>query len=104
MNREQAFNGLYVCPCCGYATLSEPSCYEICELCFWEDDGQDDPQAGDFWGGPNHIALSEGRINFQNFGACDLKDRKHVREPNGADINVRKFILKNGTVVRSENT
>ena len=29
-----------VCPCCGYPTLSEepPGTYEICPVCFWEDD------------------------------------------------------------------
>jgi hypothetical protein len=29
----------YTCPCC-YKTLGEepPDTYEICEICFWEDD------------------------------------------------------------------
>jgi len=25
----------------------------ICPVCFWEDDGQDDPKAHKVWGGPN---------------------------------------------------
>lgn len=31
----------YTCPCCGYKTLDEepPDTYDICEICFWEDDG-----------------------------------------------------------------
>ena len=31
----------YTCPCCGYKTLDEepPNTYDICEICFWEDDG-----------------------------------------------------------------
>ena len=33
-------NSLFPCPCCGYKTLSESASgtYEICEICFWEDD------------------------------------------------------------------
>jgi hypothetical protein len=56
----------YVCPCCGYPTLSERGNYDICELCNWEDDGQDDPHADEVWGGPNgDYSLSEARQNFQ---------------------------------------
>lgn len=36
----------YTCPCCGYRTLEEPpGTFDICEICFWEDDGVhfDDP-------------------------------------------------------------
>ncbi|MBN6888739.1 hypothetical protein JRF95_19980 [Cytobacillus horneckiae] len=31
----------YTCLCCGNKTLNEepPDTYEICETCFWEDDG-----------------------------------------------------------------
>lgn len=29
----------YTCSCCGYKTLDEPpGNYEICPICFWEDD------------------------------------------------------------------
>ena len=29
----------YTCPCCGYLTFSEPpGFYEICKICYWEDD------------------------------------------------------------------
>lgn len=41
------------CPCCGFPTLEELRGYEICELCDWEDDGQDDPYANQVLGGPN---------------------------------------------------
>lgn len=94
MSREQAANGLFACPCCGYATLEEPSSYEICDICFWEDDGQDDPDADGFIGGPNHLPLTEARVNFLTIGACDPKDKAHVRSPTDRDINVR-FYSKN---------
>ena len=56
---------LFTCPCCGYPTLSSRGVFEICPLCGWEDDGQDDPYADEIWGGPNgDYSLSEARDNF----------------------------------------
>lgn len=78
--------------------------YEICEICFWEDDGQDDPEASENWGGPNYVSLEEGRANFQNIGVSDPKDKRCVRKPKDADINIRKYEISNGAVVRAENT
>jgi hypothetical protein len=58
----------YTCPCCGYLTLSQRGSFEICELCRWEDDGQDDPHADEVWGGPNgRYSLSEARQNFKDY-------------------------------------
>ncbi|MEO5952293.1 MAG: CPCC family cysteine-rich protein [Chloroflexia bacterium] len=59
-------NKLYICPCCGYPTLSERGSYLIGELCDWEDDGQDDPHVDERWGGPNgSYSLAEARANFK---------------------------------------
>ena len=56
----------YTCPCCGYPTLDERGGYEICPLCNWEDEGQDDPHADEVWGGPNgRYSLTEARENFK---------------------------------------
>ena len=56
----------YPCPCCGYPMLGERGGYEICSLCNWEDDGQDDPHADEVWGGPNgSYSLSQARNNFR---------------------------------------
>jgi cysteine-rich CPCC protein len=52
------------CPCCGFLTLTERSAFEICPVCFWEDDGQDDADADDTKGGPNSSSLTEARRNF----------------------------------------
>ena len=58
----------YVCPCCGYLTLTERGGYEICCLCNWEDDGQDDPRADEVWGGPNGAySLARARHNFRQY-------------------------------------
>jgi hypothetical protein len=56
----------YPCPCCGYPTLTERGGYDICPLCGWEDDGQDDPHAEEVWGGPNgSYSLAAARRNFK---------------------------------------
>jgi len=61
-------NTRYACPCCGYPTLFERGGYEICELCNWEDDGQDDPHENEIWGGPNgSYSLASARLNFQRY-------------------------------------
>ncbi|KAA1172870.1 hypothetical protein FWJ25_13760 [Marinobacter salinexigens] len=104
MAREQAINGLFACPCCGYATLKEPGRYGICRICFWEDDGQDDPEQNECWYGPNYVTLAEGRLNFLKIGASDPKDKPHVREPRVSDINIRKYTVENGVAVSTTIT
>lgn len=52
------------CPCCGYATLSARGDFEICTICWWEDDGQDDHNADKERGGPNKSSLTAARKNF----------------------------------------
>ena len=46
----------YKCPCCGFYTFDSKldGTYDICEVCFWEDDPiqLDDP---DFEGGANNV-------------------------------------------------
>ncbi len=77
-----ADGGPYACPCCGYITLDERGGYEICAVCFWEDDGQDDHDADRIRGGPNHgLSLTKARRNFEAFGACDERSRQFVRPP-----------------------
>lgn len=75
------------CPCCGYFTLAERGAYDICQVCFWEDDGQDDAQADEVWGGPNgSLSLAKARENFRKLGACDKKFQGNVRMPKPEEI------------------
>jgi methylenetetrahydrofolate reductase (NADPH) len=75
------------CPCCGYKTLSVRGGFQICEVCFWEDDGQDDDDADDVRGGPNgDLSLTLGRANYLEFGASRLQDLRHVRLPRPDEI------------------
>ena len=48
--------------------LLERGDYEICELCYWEDDGQDEAHLDEVWGGPNHhYSLRDAQENFQRY-------------------------------------
>lgn len=70
------------CPCCGYLTLMEWAAYETCPVCWWEDDGQDDPHADERWGGPNRsLTLTEARENFRRWGAVEERLVPHARPP-----------------------
>ncbi|HEV8111611.1 MAG TPA: CPCC family cysteine-rich protein [Planctomycetota bacterium] len=60
------------CPCCLCQTLVERGGFEICPVCFWEDDGQDDYDADVVRGGPNGaLSLTQARANYREFGSCD---------------------------------
>lgn len=74
--------GRYRCPCCHYKTLESRGDYDICPVCFWEDDGQDDPDADIHQAfGPNHMSLAQGRQNYQKIGAVEERLLQFVRSP-----------------------
>lgn len=78
--------GPYACPCCGYMTVAERGGFEICPVCFWEDDGQDDPDADVVMGGPNgRLSLTQARDNFAAYGACEERSRAFVRAPSPSE-------------------
>ncbi|WP_210332701.1 CPCC family cysteine-rich protein [Methylosinus sp. H3A] len=77
---------MHRCPCCGYRTLDERGAYEICPVCFWEDDGQDDHDADEVRGGPNgSLSLTRARQNFHLCGASDPARQMRVRPPTEAE-------------------
>jgi len=66
-NPPEQTDGLFHCPCCGFPTLDERAAYDICLICWWEDDGQDGHNASLSTGGPNHgNSLSHARKNFSD--------------------------------------
>jgi hypothetical protein len=71
----------YNCPCCEFKTLdSAPGLFDICPVCYWEDDNiqRDDP---DYKGGANSISLNEARQNYKKIGAISLEYLMYVRPP-----------------------
>ncbi|MDE7209916.1 MAG: hypothetical protein K2O03_00555 [Lachnospiraceae bacterium] len=102
----------YRCLCCGCRTLDARGEYDICPVCFWEDEmypyikdgalhllrneaGMDDKADGytgedvlDVESGANHgLTLRQGRENYKNFGACEKSMAAHVRKPHPSEID-----------------
>ncbi len=75
---------LFPCPCCGYRTLNNERCWEICPVCFWEDDPLQYDEPG-YTGGANEEALEEARRNYQVFGASSRQYFLNVRPPTPAE-------------------
>lgn len=70
------------CPCCDCKNLGERVGYEICQVCGWEDDGQDDDTADEVRGGPNGaLSLTQARANYRQFGASARERLTYVRPP-----------------------
>jgi hypothetical protein len=69
---------LQQCPCCDYFTLDERYDWDICPVCFWEDEPYD-PSHPDSPAPANHgLTLRQARANFRDFGACEAAMLKHV--------------------------
>jgi len=69
------------CKCCGYNTISPSQIsFEICEICFWQNDAFQNENPNDS-GGPNSISLNQARKNFIQFGACEFDMIVLVRKP-----------------------
>ncbi len=78
----------YQCKCCGYYTLTEkpvnpetsPGTFEICPVCYWEDDSLQFLNP-DYKGGANTVSLNEAKSNFKKFGACCENAIQYTRLP-----------------------
>lgn len=72
----------YKCPCCGYYTFDNEldGSYDICEVCFWEDDPiqLEDPR---YEGGANGVSLIQARENYKKLGASRHEMIPYVRKP-----------------------
>jgi hypothetical protein len=56
------------CPSCGYPTIDGRGDLDICSVCDWEDDGQDNDDADDVRGGPNSdVSLTDSRLRIGTF-------------------------------------
>ncbi|MCC2379682.1 hypothetical protein LKM00_19870 [Bacillus wiedmannii] len=62
-----------------------PDTYEICNICYWEDD-EVQFNNHDFEGGANEVSLRQAQRNFIAFGACEECFVQSVRKPNSEDV------------------
>lgn len=77
---EKGKNGKYKCPCCGYYTLNNVGTYEICPVCYWEDDLMQSDKR-DYSGGANKVSLNKAIENYIEFKASDKEFERKVRYP-----------------------
>jgi hypothetical protein len=88
------------CPACGYPTLDERSAWEICAICWWEDDGQDDLEADEVWGGPNgDYSLTQWRLRVAKTLAAlsgDSADHSSVEKDIGVLLKTIHSTIESG--------
>jgi hypothetical protein len=70
----------YPCPCCGYLVfVARPGSFDICPICFWEDDLSQlrFPTTT----GANHLSLILAQQNYADDGVSEPGFRSRVRQP-----------------------
>ncbi len=78
---------LFTCPCCGYRTLNEPpGSYEICEVCFWEDDHSQLIDPADRDGANSPLSLMECQTNYLRLGVSEARFLDTVRSPEAHEV------------------
>ncbi|WP_223650033.1 CPCC family cysteine-rich protein [Hymenobacter psoromatis] len=74
--------GWFQCPCCKHFTLPEGkgNTFEICPVCFWEDDGiqSSDPT---YSGGANECSLNEAQSSFCRISASEAVFIQSIHAP-----------------------
>lgn len=81
------------CPCCGYPTIGQ-GFGNICELCDWEDEGQDDYNADEVIGIPNgQYSLVEARFNFEHYLQKRCPDDEFYRPDSDRRIEIKLKLI-----------
>lgn len=76
----------YPCPCCGHRTLGEPpGSYEICKVCFWEDDAVQ-LRWPTYEGGANRPSLIDSQRAYAELGAMEHRFTSLVRRPTEEEV------------------
>ena len=76
----------YTCPCCGYLVFDgPPGTYDICPICFWEDDIVQ-LAFPELDGGANDCSLIDSQKNYIAIGVSEMRFKVNVRTPNESDV------------------
>lgn len=80
--RDTEAGRAFPCPCCEHLTLGEPpnGTFEICDVCFWEDDAVQ-LRHPDCETGANRVSLLQARATYRDVGVSDPRFGRHVRPP-----------------------
>ncbi|KAI9144011.1 cysteine-rich CPCC-domain-containing protein [Paraphysoderma sedebokerense] len=74
---------LFPCPACGYLTFeTAPGSFDICPLCYWEDDIYQLLHPTE--SGANKVSLLLAQKNFQKYGAVEPDMKQYVRASTSA--------------------
>ncbi|MCT6735401.1 CPCC family cysteine-rich protein [Rhodococcus qingshengii] len=75
----------FPCPCCGHRIFRQsPDSYDICAVCFWEDDGVQ-LRWPYMAGGANKVSLIGGQQNYASIGVSEERLLRFVRPPTLAE-------------------
>jgi hypothetical protein len=67
--------------------LEAPAALGLCPVCWWEDDGQEDEDAGEVRLTVNgQLSLAEARDHYAACGAADPRFVPYVRKPEGSEV------------------
>lgn len=69
---------IITCPCCAYPKKKE---FDICPICWWQDEGYENENAKIVRGGPNgYLSLEQARINFSKTLNCGDTKKLSIKE------------------------
>lgn len=94
---------MYPCPCCGYKTLPGRGDYDLCPVCWWEDDDLEPWE----YSGPNTRTLVEAQQEYLSESRPYRHRPGKVRPPKrreARDPNWRPFELTDDLLARVQRT
>lgn len=98
---------MHSCPCCGYRTLPGRGDYDLCPVCWWEDDGLEPWEFSD----PNGQTLVEAQQEYladqrpyrQRDGKVRAPRKKEARDPDWTPLDLTGDLLKRADQARAEH-